>query len=56
VRVLCDRVVVMNRGRIVESGPCEQVFANPQHQYTKSLLRAIPLPEVDAGWLESEPS
>jgi peptide/nickel transport system ATP-binding protein len=54
VRVLCDRVVVMNRGRIVESGPCEQVFANPQHEYTKSLLRAIPLPLVEPGWLQSE--
>jgi peptide/nickel transport system ATP-binding protein len=56
VRVLCDRVVVMNRGRIVESGACEQVFANPQHEYTKALLQAIPLPEVDTGWLQNETS
>jgi len=56
VRVLCDRVVVMNRGRIVESGACEQVFANPQHEYTRALLQAIPLPEVDTGWLQNETS
>jgi peptide/nickel transport system ATP-binding protein len=51
VRVLCDRVLVMHRGRVVESGTCEQVFANPQHDYTRALLDAIPLPEVDAQWL-----
>jgi peptide/nickel transport system ATP-binding protein len=50
VRVLCDRVLVMQAGRVVEAGPCERVFADPQHEYTRALLRAIPLPEVDAGW------
>jgi len=51
VRVLCDRVLVMHRGRVVESGNCERVFADPQHEYTKALLEAIPLPEVEPGWL-----
>jgi peptide/nickel transport system ATP-binding protein len=51
VRVLCDRVVVMREGRIVEEGPTADVFANPQHPYTQALLEAIPLPEIDASWL-----
>ena len=51
VRALCDRVLVLHRGQLVESGSCEQVFANPQHEYTKRLLDAIPLPELDPGWI-----
>jgi len=51
VRVLCDRVLVMHRGRVVESGSCERVFSNPQDQYTKALLAAIPLPEIEPDWL-----
>lgn len=51
VRVLCDRVLVMHRGRVVESGTCERVFREPQHEYTRALLAAIPLPEVDPAWL-----
>jgi oligopeptide transport system ATP-binding protein len=39
-RFLCDRIVVMYFGRIVETGPTEQVFGNPQHPYTLSLLLA----------------
>ena len=51
VRVLCSRVVVMLQGRIVEEGSCEQIFRAPQNIYTRRLIDAIPLPEVDAGWL-----
>jgi ABC-type oligopeptide transport system ATPase subunit len=51
VRVLCDRVLVMYRGHVVESGTCERMFADPQHEYTKALLESIPLPEVDTHWL-----
>lgn len=42
IRQLCDRVVVMYQGEIVEAGRTEQVFENPQHEYTKQLISAIP--------------
>lgn len=42
VRLLCDRVVVMYLGRIVESGPAQAVFENPLHPYTRSLVAAVP--------------
>ncbi|MBP3815957.1 MAG: ABC transporter ATP-binding protein [Firmicutes bacterium] len=37
---ICDRVVVMYKGEIVEQGPVEEVYNNPQHEYTKKLLDA----------------
>ncbi|TYC48331.1 ABC transporter ATP-binding protein [Rhodobacterales bacterium] len=49
VRRLCDRVAVMYLGRIVEIGPTEQVFTDPSHPYTASLLRAIPDIDPDKG-------
>lgn len=55
VRVLCERVVVMHQGRIVEQGACDAVFAAPQHPYTRRLLSAAPLPVIDDGWLDAEP-
>ena len=42
VRRLCQRVAVMYKGRIVETGPAEQVFSDPQHEYTQRLVAAIP--------------
>ena len=42
VRYIADQVAVMYLGKIVEKGPTEQVFTNPQHPYTKALLSAIP--------------
>jgi peptide/nickel transport system ATP-binding protein len=42
VRFLCDRVVVMHRGEVVEEGPTEQVWSDPQAGYTRQLLAAIP--------------
>jgi peptide/nickel transport system ATP-binding protein len=51
VRSICQRVVVMREGRVVEEGPCERVFAAPAAAYTRMLIDAIPLPSVDPGWL-----
>jgi len=45
VRHLCDRVAVMNAGEIVETGPVEQVWRDPQHPYTRRLLAAVPTME-----------
>ncbi|NEO26575.1 MAG: ABC transporter ATP-binding protein [Kamptonema sp. SIO4C4] len=42
-RFLCDRIAVMNAGKIVEMGETQQLFASPQHPYTKKLLNAAPL-------------
>jgi oligopeptide/dipeptide ABC transporter ATP-binding protein len=42
VASLCQRIVVMYAGRIVEEGPVEQIFNSPQHPYTWSLLRSVP--------------
>jgi len=42
VKSLTDSVVVMYRGRVVEQAPTAQIFANPQHPYTRALLEAIP--------------
>ena len=52
IRHLCDNVIVLNRGEIVEQGPVEQVFDAPQSDITKTLLSAIPLPELDDDWFE----
>ncbi|GAA6201216.1 ABC transporter ATP-binding protein [Aquicoccus sp. SU-CL01552] len=54
VRRLCDRIAVMYLGRIVEEGPTEEVFKDPRHPYTRSLIEAIP--EIDpARGLPSAP-
>jgi peptide/nickel transport system ATP-binding protein len=46
VRLLCDRVMVMRAGRIVEQGPSERVLGDPQDAYTRELLTAIPHPPL----------
>ncbi|GAA5158385.1 ABC transporter ATP-binding protein [Pseudonocardia eucalypti] len=45
VRHLADRVAVMYLGKLVESGPVDEVFAAPRHPYTQALLSAIPIPD-----------
>jgi ABC-type microcin C transport system duplicated ATPase subunit YejF len=54
IRAVCDRVYVMKAGRVVEEGRCEDVFAAPKSRYTQLLLNAIPLPEIDPGWLDRD--
>ena len=45
VEYLCDRVGVMYHGKLVELAPTAELYANPQHPYTKALLSAIPVPD-----------
>ncbi len=47
VRFFCDRIAVMYYGKIVELAPGEDLFKNPLHPYTKSLLSAVPQPDPD---------
>jgi oligopeptide/dipeptide ABC transporter ATP-binding protein len=49
VRLLCDRILVMYLGHIVESGPADRVFAAPAHPYTQALLSAVPRPGSAGG-------
>jgi peptide/nickel transport system ATP-binding protein len=49
VRQVTERLYVMHGGRIVESGPTEDVLSNPRDPYTATLLKSVPRPE--AGWL-----
>ncbi len=46
VRHMCDRVAVMRAGQIVEMGTREQVISSPKHEYTRSLLAAVPIAKV----------
>lgn len=45
VAQVCDRVAVMNRGKIVEEGSARQIYASPQHPYTRLLLDSVPVPD-----------
>jgi len=56
VASICDRVVVLYGGRIMESGPAEQIFEDPKHPYTKGLLDSMPrLDEQVHGKLHTIP-
>ena len=45
VRTMSDRIAVMNKGKLVEIGRAEDVYTNPQEDYTKALLAAVPVPD-----------
>jgi oligopeptide transport system ATP-binding protein len=45
VRAVSDRIAVMPRGRIVEQGAAEEVYADPKEEYTEALLKAVPIPD-----------
>jgi len=50
VRHLCSRVLVMYGGEIVEQGPVEKVFADPQHPHTRALIASVPPDDPQAKW------
>ena len=51
VRNLCDRVLVMHRGEIVEAGATADIFAAPRHPYTQTLLAAVPPDDPEVVWV-----
>jgi oligopeptide/dipeptide ABC transporter ATP-binding protein len=55
IRRICDRIVLMYAGRIVEEGPVERVFTTPQHPYTRALLASIPTLDGDRVTLQAIP-
>ncbi len=55
IRAVCDRVLVLHQGEVVEEGACAEVFAAPQSPYTRSLIDAIALPVPDPQWLARVP-
>jgi peptide/nickel transport system ATP-binding protein len=42
---MSDHIAVMQHGRIVESGPAEEVYSRPRHEYTRGPLAAVPVPD-----------
>ena len=44
-KFFCDRIAIMYLGKIVELGPAKEIYENPRHPYTVSLLKAIPEPD-----------
>jgi len=49
VEYLCDEVVVLYLGKVVEWGNAKEVYSNPQHPYTRALLSAVPIPDPEAN-------
>lgn len=52
IRRLCRQVIVMREGSIFEASATDALFDNPRQAYTRDLIAAIPLPEIDAAWLD----
>jgi oligopeptide/dipeptide ABC transporter ATP-binding protein len=55
IRRICDRIVIMYAGRIVEEGPVETVFTAPKHPYTRALLASIPVLDEERVILQAIP-
>ncbi|MER9800033.1 ATP-binding cassette domain-containing protein [Mesorhizobium sp. M0142] len=55
IRRLCRQVIVMREGAIVEASATDTLFEHPRQAYTRDLLAAIPLPEIDDAWLLPAP-
>ena len=53
IQYMCQRVAIMYLGRIVETGPTQELISNPAHPYTQALIAAVPVP--DPSVLRSEP-
>jgi len=51
---LCDDIVILYKGRVVETGDVESVIKNAQHPYTQLLVKSIPLPDPDVPWGDTE--
>jgi ABC-type oligopeptide transport system ATPase subunit len=51
IRHICDRIVIMRAGEIVEAGGTAETFRSPRTDFTRTLISAIPLPEPDETWL-----
>jgi ABC-type oligopeptide transport system ATPase subunit len=56
VRSLCDSVLILRQGEVMEQGESARIFAAPGHPYTQELLDAIPLPDPDPAWLNLKPN
>ncbi len=52
---LCDRLVIMYAGRIMESGPVDELFVRPEHPYTEALAKSVPTFDATPGDLHSIP-
>ena len=50
VRRLCDRIIVLQDGEVIEQSKAKKLFEEPKHTYTKELLSAIPLPDLTQIW------
>jgi oligopeptide transport system ATP-binding protein len=55
VRYMCQRVLVMYLGRVMEEGARDVFFAGPRHPYSRALLAAVPVPDPDRGGVGDEP-
>jgi len=61
VRMICDRVVVMKDGVVVETGPIDRILSRPAHAYTRELIQAAalapdPMTAVDASSQDRQPA